>query len=74
MKKFIILLLIIASFCLITGCASHYYIRLKNGETYETLKKPQMNEEGDYITIEDKDDNKVFIKKDEILAIEQKKR
>lgn len=73
MKKFIILFLIIASFCLITGCASTYYIRLKNGEAYETQKKPQINEEGDYITIENKDGNQVFIKKDEILAIEEKR-
>jgi hypothetical protein len=73
MKKFIILFLIIASSCLITGCAQNYYIKLKNGESYETPKKPQMNEEGDYMTIEDKDGNKIFIKKDEILAIEEKK-
>ena len=72
MKKLVIIFLVIISFCFFAGCGSTYLIKLKNGVAYETPKKPQMNEEGDYMTIEDSNGKKVYIKKDEILAIEQK--
>ena len=72
MKKLVTLFLVIVSFCLFTGCGSTYLIKLKNGVAYETPKKPEMNEEGEYMTIEGPDGKEVYIKKDEILAIEQK--
>ena len=72
MKKLFILFLLITTFCLFTGCGTVYLVNMKNGQVYETKKKPKVDGDEGFISVETKDGKKLRVNKDEVLTIEEK--
>lgn len=73
MKKMALVLAVVFCLGLVFACGStpFYRITLKNGQEYESKGKPSLDEKGDYITFTTTKDKTMYLKKADVLSVEE---